>query len=180
MKIIAIAAVDEEWGIGKDGQLPWDHMEDRQYFKRVTMGAPCIMGRNTYADMSAYFKKDMLMPGRHPIVVSESLIRLSTPVRYKNIELAATVQQAISIATEMSPYINADAMYFIGGSSIYRHVLENALADQVYLSHIPGNYGCDTFFPREGMRGYDHYTAMKSPNTGITYSIYTKKENNNE
>ena len=80
----------------------------------------------------------------------------------------------------MLAHINADAICFIGGSSIYQHAIQNGLVDEIYLSHIPGKHGCDTFFPREGMENYVRYSTMTSPTTGIAYSIYTKKENTNE
>ena len=183
MKRIAIAAVDEDWGIGKNGVLPWDYMEDRQYFKRCTMNSPCIMGRKTYEDLTAYFKGDTMMPGRFPIVVSESMVRLDVPVTYNNVYVAASVETAITIAEDMLSYfdgVTSGMMAFIGGSSIYEYVINNALVDEVLLSHIPGKHNCDTFFPQGGMGMYEKQSSNISPTTGIDYAIYKLKGANNE
>lgn len=183
MKRIAIAAVDEDWGIGKNGVLPWDYIEDRQYFKRCTMNSPCIMGRKTYEDLTAYFKGDTLMPGRFPIVVSGSMVRFDIPVTYNNVSVAASVETAIMIAEDMLSYfdgVTSGMIAFVGGNSIYDYALENDLVDEILLSHIPGKHQCDTFFPRSYMDRYDHHRTSVSPSTGIGYAIYTRKGACNE
>ena len=44
MKLALIVAQSENRVIGKDNALPWHLPKDLQYFKRVTMGKPIIMG----------------------------------------------------------------------------------------------------------------------------------------
>ena len=46
--MIAIAAIDNDWGIGKDGELLFHIKEDMRFFKRMTIGKVVVMGRKTF------------------------------------------------------------------------------------------------------------------------------------
>mgnify|MGYP003323142260 CR=1 FL=1 len=49
--IKAILACDEDWGIGKDGNLPWPHNpEDLKWFKKNTLNQVVVMGSKTWND----------------------------------------------------------------------------------------------------------------------------------
>ena len=52
--------------IGRDNAMPWHLPEDLRYFKRVTMGKPVIMGRNTWESLGKP------LPGRDNIVVTRN------------------------------------------------------------------------------------------------------------
>ena len=45
----AILAADTDWGIGKDGTMPWPHnSDDLAWFKECTIDSTVIMGRKTW------------------------------------------------------------------------------------------------------------------------------------
>ena len=46
-----IIAAAQNRVMGKDNQMPWHLPNDLQYFKKVTMGKPMIMGRKTYESL---------------------------------------------------------------------------------------------------------------------------------
>jgi len=48
MNLAIIVATDQSGLIGKENDLPWKLSADLQYFKRVTIGKPLIMGRKTH------------------------------------------------------------------------------------------------------------------------------------
>ena len=48
MIISSIVAVAENGVIGLDGDIPWYLSSDFKYFKKTTMNAPIIMGRNCF------------------------------------------------------------------------------------------------------------------------------------
>jgi len=58
----AIAAINKLGYLGKDGQLMWHCKEDLKWFKQVTMGKKCLVGRKTYEALPN-------LPGRELIVV---------------------------------------------------------------------------------------------------------------
>ena len=60
----AIAAINKLGYLGKDGQLMWHCKEDLKWFKQVTMGKKCLVGRKTYEALPN-------LPGRELIVVGK-------------------------------------------------------------------------------------------------------------
>ncbi|HAD31900.1 MAG TPA: dihydrofolate reductase, partial [Methylophaga sp.] len=48
MKTAFVVAMDENGLIGRDNDLPWRLSADLQYFRRITMGKPILMGRHTH------------------------------------------------------------------------------------------------------------------------------------
>ena len=45
MKISLVVAMAQNRVIGRANQLPWHLPKDLQFFKRITMGKPMLMGR---------------------------------------------------------------------------------------------------------------------------------------
>ena len=157
-----IVAVDEEFGFGKDGKIPWHCPEDLKYFKDVTRYAVVIMGRNTYDDLTGYFKgKTVMLPGRDCIVVTSR--PLETP--YTNVSVVASLDAAIDEASERTNR----KVFLIGGESIYREGVKRA--DTLYITFMPGNYHCDRFFPKEELSRFTEWTelvSLETPNLRFT------------
>src|SRR3546814_12746561 len=72
-----VVAYSENRVIGRDNALPWRLPSDLAHFKRVTLGNPIIMGRNTWISLGR-----PLMMGRSEEHTSElqSLMRISYAV----------------------------------------------------------------------------------------------------
>ena len=66
MQLAAIVAAAENGVIGRNNALPWHLPGDLQYFKRVTMGKPIIMGRKTFESIGRP------LPGRSNIVITRN------------------------------------------------------------------------------------------------------------
>ena len=67
-KIISIiAAVSDNWAIGRGGDMPWHLSEDLRYFKKVTSGNTVIMGRKTFDSIGKP------LPNRRNFVISSSI-----------------------------------------------------------------------------------------------------------
>ena len=66
MKLSIIVAMAKNYVIGVNNSLPWYLSEDIQYFKRVTMGKPIIMGRKTFESIGRP------LPGRTNIVITRN------------------------------------------------------------------------------------------------------------
>ncbi|MFW5917503.1 MAG: dihydrofolate reductase [Halorubrum sp.] len=146
MQLVSVAALAENRSIGKDGEVPWPHIEAdvRQYRERVA-GSPVILGRRTFDSM-----RDDL-PGSRQIVVSRSVGSFDVPTA----TAAADVDAAIDIACDFTSDeerdrtdgegSHDDSVYVLGGGTIYELFQSNV--DRMVLSHVDGDYDGDTFFP---------------------------------
>lgn len=119
-KNFAIFAQDIDGVIGADNDLLWHLPEDLSFFKEVTLNNNIIMGKNTW--LSLPFKP---LPKRNNIVVSFSL---------DNIEDFAIVVDSVDRATNVIS--NNGYNFFIGGSKLYNHVLEENIVDGVYVTIV--------------------------------------------
>lgn len=61
MIVNAIVAIGKSGQIGLDGDLPWYCPEDLKWFRKMTLGATCIVGHKTYTKLPA-------LPGRNVVV----------------------------------------------------------------------------------------------------------------
>lgn len=128
MKLAIIVATDQQNLIGKDNDLPWKISADLQYFRRVTMGKPLIMGRNTHESIGR------ALPGRKNIVITSDL-------RYQA-EGCCVVH---SIDQAMSECDDAKEVMVMGGASLYKQLLPQA--DRLYLTQVHASLEGDTWFP---------------------------------
>ena len=51
--MIAIVAVDKNWGIGKDGDLLFHIPEDMKFFRMTTLNHNVVMGRKTLENVAS-------------------------------------------------------------------------------------------------------------------------------
>lgn len=130
-KINAIVAVDDHWGIGKAGTMPWSNLsEDLKRFKQLTDNSMIVMGKNTWLSLP---KRPL--PNRDNVVVSKTL----------DDAFAIKVQGDVkAIITKLKQTTDRD-IWIIGGAEIYRQFLP--FCNSVYITKIYGDYECDTKFP---------------------------------
>jgi dihydrofolate reductase len=122
-----VVAMDENRAIGKDNTLPWHLPADLQYFKKVTMGKPIVMGRKTYESIGKP------LPGRENIVVTRHL-------EYK--AEGTTIVHSIDEVLKKE----AEEICVIGGTEIFKMFLP--VADRLYITEIHDTFDADTFFPK--------------------------------
>ena len=131
--ISAIVAVDENFGIGFNGDLLEHIPEDLKHFKELTSGHTVVMGRKTWDSLS---KKPL--PNRHNLVITKdpSIYELTNEVWFY------TLRQI-----EVLMLKNKNVNYFvIGGGQIYEKLLP--ICDKVYLTKIMVSHeNIDTYFP---------------------------------
>ena len=131
--ISAIVAVDENFGIGFNGDLLEHIPEDLKHFKELTSGHTIVMGRKTWDSLP---KKPL--PNRHNLVITKdpSIYELTNEVQFY------TLRQI-----EVLMLKNKNVNYFIiGGGQIYEKLLP--ICDKVYLTKIMISHeNVDTYFP---------------------------------
>lgn len=135
--ISAIVAVDDNWGIGFNGDLLEHIPEDLKHFKKLTENNVVIMGRKTWDSLP---KKPL--PNRLNMVVTNQ-IKSSTGCDLINGE-----HIKLSLSNAILQLQNYDyANYFvIGGGVIYKELLP--YCNRVYVTKIFKDHNqVDTYFP---------------------------------
>lgn len=127
MRLSAIAAVAENYIIGRDGDLPWRLPADLMWFVRNTRGKPIVSGRRTY-ESTGYLK------GRKNIVVTRSNDWTSDCDA-----VVHSVDEAIEAAGD------ADEVMILGGATIYQEVMPRL--DRLYMTVVHAEPDGDTRFP---------------------------------
>ena len=127
-EIVLVVARADNGAIGKDGKLPWHLPADLRHFKRVTMGAPMIMGRRTFDSLPG------LLPGRRHIALTRDKSWSATAA-----EIALSVDEALAKA-------GTQRVCVIGGAEIFR--LFEPIAAAVELTEVHIDAAGDTFLPR--------------------------------
>jgi dihydrofolate reductase len=130
-----IVAMSDNRVIGRNNAMPWHLPEDLKFFKRVTMGKPIIMGRNTYESIGKP------LPGRANIVITRNPDYLVDGVHVVN-----SVEEAIELAGQLTAPDSEAEIMVIGGSQIFDLTLP--IADRIYLTELHTKIQGDVFFPR--------------------------------
>ena len=137
--ISAIVAVDENWGIGYNGDLLEHIPEDLKYFKRLTENNIVIMGRKTWDSLP---KKPL--PNRLNMVIT-SQTKSSTGCDLVNGEYMKLSLDNLIFQLENNNH-NYDNYFVIGGGQIYEKLLP--MCDRVYVTKIFKDHAnVDTYFP---------------------------------
>jgi len=139
--IVLVAAVAENRVIGDDGGMPWHYPADLAHFKRLTVGHPVIVGRATYESIADRIGGPL--PDRTSVVLTTRDIDDDDLPEGAVVatDLAAAVLRAAADADERG----VDAVYVIGGATVYEQFLDRA--DRMVLTEVPERPEGDTRFP---------------------------------
>ena len=156
--IRAILACDEDWGIGKDGSMPWPHNRaDLQWFKKMTYGYSIVMGRNTWNSLPV-----RPLPGRQNIVVSTTTVEGAT----------YTIGLGKDFKSQLVDLNLEQPLWIIGGGQLIEGCLD--IIDEIWLSRIEGEYDCDVKLPSDKILEQFVFDSA-SPETDIYVERWVKK-----
>lgn len=127
--ISLIVAMDQNRVIGNNNKLPWHLPADLQYFKKVTMGHPIVMGRKTFESIGR------VLPGRENVIVT------------RNQDFKAEGCVVLYDIAEIKTFADNrdEEVFVIGGAEIFKEILPSA--DRLYITEIHESFEGDTFFP---------------------------------
>jgi dihydrofolate reductase len=146
--------------IGKDNDMPWHLPADLQYFKKITLGKPIIMGRKTYESIGRP------LPGRRNIVISRD-----PNYKANGIDSVTTVDAALALVQDQ------DEIMVIGGGAIYKHCM--SAATRLYITHIDADIEGDTQFPKYDLKEWvkvssEKRSADEKNNYDLDFCVYEK------
>jgi dihydrofolate reductase len=129
--LVLIAALDRDFAIGRDNQLPWHLPDDLKRFKALTVGRPLLMGRKTAESLGR------ALPKRSNLVLTRS-----GQVPFAGMRAVASLDEALRIAAG-----EAGELCVIGGGDVFALALPRAR--RMHLTHVDTIVeGADAFFPR--------------------------------
>jgi dihydrofolate reductase len=153
--ISMIVARSRNHVIGRDNQMPWKISADLQFFKRVTMGHPVIMGRKTWESIGRP------LPGRRNIIVSRN-----AELQLSGAELAGSLDEALNRLSE------APRVFVIGGEQLFKQAFDRA--DRLYITEIDIDVeGGDTFFEVPNISSWKESERTPGSEGAITFNFVT-------
>ena len=127
----AIVAVDNNWGIGYQGQLLERIPDDLKAFKGITNKGTVVMGRKTWDSLPV-----------KPLSDRTNIIITRNPIPRKGLNVGNFDMPTFK---SLLPHLNG-RIFVIGGESIYKQLLP--YCDYVYLTRIYKDYeNVDAYFP---------------------------------
>ena len=127
MRLVLIAAVDKNMGIGYGNELLVRIKKDMKYFKEKTLNHIIVMGRNTYVSIGK------------PLPKRENIVITHHPVSHDEVT-SMTLEKFLETYKD-----SKEVIYCIGGASIYKELIP--YADELLLTKIEREYKADAFFP---------------------------------
>ena len=156
-----LACVDNNFGIGYNGQLLFHINEDLKHFRELTLYNTVIMGRKTFESISKP------LDNRRNIILSRNLQHVEGVEIANNLEElyqlinfsssgARSKEQVTSNPQFHIPHStvlinsafripNSELIYIIGGGEVYRQLLPYAA--KIYLTIVRESKEADTYFP---------------------------------
>lgn len=127
-----IVSVDNQWGIGCEGDLLFYIPADLKYFKQKTIGQVVIMGHNTLKSLP----KGQPLKDRVNVVLS----------RQPGLEIAGvTVCNSMASLWQVLASYPEKQAWVIGGSAIYNQLYQ--YCSQAFVTRIEAKGPADKFFP---------------------------------
>lgn len=128
MKMTFILVADNDWAIGRNGDLLTRLPADMKRFREITTGHTVVMGRKTYES----FPKRPL-PDRVNCVIS----RTCTDI--EGAKVFGSIEEFLEYAKSVQ-----DEIFVIGGGEIYRQMLP--YCDKAIITRVYESFAGDTFF----------------------------------
>lgn len=131
--------------IGKDNDMPWHLPEDLAHFKRVTMGHPVIMGRNTWDALLDAWRP---LPGRRNIVLTRN------PSWHADGAAAVLTLDAALATVEMlgdgvmADGVDTSEVWIIGGEKVFVDAVD--VATVALVTELDLRVDGDAFAPKLG------------------------------
>lgn len=153
--------------IGRNNKLPWYLPNDLQYFKKVTLGKPVIMGRKTFDSIGKP------LPGRTNIVLTRTPTGLP-----EGVVAVATLAEAYEQAEAVALINGVDEVIVMGGAQVYELALPDA--DRLYVTHVHADVEGDAHFPEVNWQRFEALSredfAAEGPNPyPYSFVVYARQ-----
>jgi len=135
MKVSLIVAMDKNRGIGKNNDLMWHLPNDMRFFKETTAHHIVVMGRKNYDSIPEKYRP---LPNRRNVILTRN-----SNFKAEDCDVFNSLDDALGAYKHDSE----KTIFIIGGGQIYTLALAQEVVDEMFITHIDGDYDADTFFP---------------------------------
>jgi dihydrofolate reductase len=172
MTFSIVAAVDQENGLGRNGDLAWRLKEDMAFFKALTVAKDPRSATEKFgldlkgidfhtSSLNTPVKEatqNAVLMGRktwdsipsayaplverHNIVLTRDVDTMTNSKKTEDISYCSSLNEALE-QSQGSLYT-----YLIGGGNLYKQGITHPQCDALFLTQLKGTFGCDTFFPK--------------------------------
>ncbi len=128
-----IVAVDENWAIGRNGDLLAHMKEDMKFFRATTNGRVVLMGRKTLDSF----------PGGKPLKNRTNIVlTANTEFEREDVVVVHSIEELLEKAKKYP----AEELFVVGGGRVYKELLP--YCTKAYITHVHKAFeGADTWFP---------------------------------
>jgi dihydrofolate reductase len=158
-----IAAIDRERGLAKNGVMPWHIPEDERYFTEQTKthGGHVLSGAATFR---LSYRSKPLKDRQNYILTHDH-----TPI------------EGVVLVHNLSAFLEGfkdKDLWVAGGGAVFKEVMDAGKADELYLTHIDGEFGCDRFFPEyeDTFQKLRESEVREQNGYRFTYAVYGRRE----
>lgn len=131
-KVSIIAAIADNYAIGKNNQLLWHLPDDLKRFKQLTTGHAIVMGKRTFESFP-----NGALPNRKNIVLT------SIPEgNYNKYFEATSLRDALDLCEKESE------VFIIGGASVFKQALTMPEVSTMYITWVHHEFNGDAYFPK--------------------------------
>lgn len=137
-----IAIVEKNFGLSKNGKIPWEFEEDRAFFQKLTRNSVVIMGRNTF-----FSHKNFPLKDRINCVITKT-----------------DIPDAICFPTLEEAIENYPDAWIIGGAQLYNYALQKDLIAEAIITQVNQEYDADTFLDTKYLESFNRKLMIKKEN----------------
>ena len=168
----AIVAVDQNFGLAKNGQIPWKSKTDMNFFKASTTNNIIVMGSKTLLSL----RNGLPLPNRLNIVLTRDPSTFTILTKYKDLDNLIFVDEQELDNFLNNPNLNQShiinpkhnkylkiypKIFIIGGEQIYSKYC--CKCSTIWLTKIKANFECDLIFS---------YNDVLSNSEQYKYNVY--------
>ena len=155
-----IVAIDRKQGIAKQGIQPWHIPDDVDYFNEHTKskGGDVLIGSVTFKTF------------KEPLADRQNYVLTRDKEPIEGVELVHDLKSFLQDYGEKD-------LWVAGGANVFSQVIDLGFADELYITKIEADFGCNQFFPEidDNRFTLSEQSELHEQNGFIyRYSIYTK------
>lgn len=134
--------------------MPWHYPEDLTFYKEMTTGQRCVMGRSTYEAIGS------ALPNRETFVLTRN-------EEYK-LDDAIVINSIDELDEDLEWWI-------CGGVNVFKQFIPKATA--IYITRIDESHDGDVYFKDLNLDGFKLETTRVGENLNLIFEKWIKDEN---